>query len=72
MKEFNEAESIINTTGSYSGNAYLDASFLYSKGSFRKKIQELFKSKDLYEDGITAIAFAGDFGNEYCGYAYLG
>ena len=73
MKEFNEAESIINTTGSYSGNAYLDAQLLVFKGIIQeKKYRNYLKAKDLYEDGITAIAFAGDFGNEYCGYAYLG
>ncbi len=73
IKDYNQAESIINAAGSNSGNVYLDAQLLVFKGIIQeKKYRNYIKAKDLYENGITTIAFAGDFGNEYCGYAYLG
>jgi len=71
--EYDQAENLIKSAGKKSGNAFFDAQLLIFNGILQeKKYKNYSLSEQLYEDGINAITFAGDFGNEYCGYAYLG
>lgn len=73
MNEYDQAESLIISAGSNSGNAYYDAQLLIFKGILsEKKYRNYTQAKKYYEEGINAISFAGDYGNDYCGYAYLG
>ncbi len=73
MKEYDQVESMINLAGNNTGNAYFDAQLLILNGLIQeKKYKNYSDARQLYEDGISAIAFTGDYGNEYCGYAYLG
>ncbi|NLA48436.1 MAG: hypothetical protein GX876_03125 [Bacteroidales bacterium] len=72
-KEYDLVESMINLAGNDTGNAYFDAQLLIFNGIIQeKKYKNYPDARQLYEDGISAIAFTGDYGNEYCGYAYLG
>jgi len=71
--EFDQAENLIKSAGKRSGYAFFDAQLLIFNGILQeKKYKNYMLSEQLYEEGINAITFAGDFGNEYCGYAYLG
>ena len=71
--EYDQAENLIKSAGKKSGNAFFDAQLLIFNGILQeKKYKNYSLSEQLYEDGINAITFAGDFGDEYCGYAYIG
>jgi hypothetical protein len=72
-KEYDLVENMISLTGNNTGNAYFDAQLLILNGIIQeKKYKNYQDARRLYENGISAIAFTGDYGNEYCGYAYLG
>jgi hypothetical protein len=73
MKEYGQAEDLIISSGVNSGNTYYDAQVLILNGILQeKKYKNYTLAKQLYEDGISAISFAGDYGNDLVGYAYLG
>ena len=73
MKEYGLVEEMIKTTVNNKKNAYFDAQLMIIKGIIQeKKYKNFALARQLYEGGISAIAFTGDYGNEYCGYAYLG
>jgi len=37
-----------------------------------KKYKDLERAKQFYEEGINTISLFGDYGNEFCAYAYFG
>jgi len=54
-------------------NKFYDAQLLIFNGILQeKKYRNYDLAEQFYEDGINAITFAGDYGDEFTGYAYLG
>ena len=73
LNEFNEAEDIIKHSIQNSGNAYFDAQVMIFNGILQeKKYKNLNAAKQFYEEGINALSPFGDYGNEFCAYAYFG
>ncbi len=73
IKEYDKAESITRSYGKESGNTFFDAQLLIFNGILQeKKYRNYDLAQKYYEEGINAITFAGDYGNEYAAYAYLG
>ncbi|HBE41657.1 MAG TPA: hypothetical protein DDW27_10725 [Bacteroidales bacterium] len=73
IKEYGQAENLIKSYRYKSGNKFLDAQILIFNGILQeKKYSNYSLAEKYYEDGINAITFAGDFGDEFTGYAYLG
>lgn len=73
LREYDQAESIIKSVEKKTNNPYFRAQLLIFNGIIQeKKYKNHTLAEKFYEDGINAIAFAGDFGNEYSGIAYLG
>lgn len=71
--EYDEAEDLIRDCSEKSKNIFLNAQVLIYSGLIQeKKYRNYDLAKQYYEDGISAISFAGDYGNEFSGYAYLG
>jgi len=73
LNEFAEAENIINDSRQNTGNAYFNAQVMIFKGILQeKKYKDLEKATQFYEEGINTISLFGDYGNEFCAYAYFG
>lgn len=73
IKEYDKAENIVRSSAKKSGNAFFDTQLLIFNGILQeKKYRNYDLAQKYYEDGINAITFAGDYGNEYAAYAYLG
>lgn len=73
IRDYDQAENYISSVEKRSGNQYVDAQILIFKGIVQeKKYKNLILAEQYYEKGVDAIAFAGDYGNDYCGLAYLG
>ncbi len=73
IKEYDQAEFLVKSAGKKSGNNYFDAQLHVFNGILQeKKYRNYELAQQYYEDCINAIAFAGDYGNEFTGYAYLG
>jgi len=73
IKDYDQAENLIKSSLKSSGNTFYDAQVMVFNGILQeKKYQNFTLAKQLYEDGINSITFSGDYGNEFCGYAYLG
>lgn len=72
IKEYDEAEGLLTINGN-KPNKFYDAQVLIFNGILQEKKYRNYKqAEQFYEAGINAISFAGDFGDEFSGYAYLG
>jgi len=73
LKQYDQAEELLNTTGNNSADRYFDAQVLIFKGILQeKKYRNFALAKKFYEEGISSASFFGNYANEYCGYAYMG
>ncbi len=73
LKEYDKAEDQIINYGKRTGNGYYDAQILILSGVLQeKKYRNYDLAEQCYEKGIEAISQYGAYGNEYCGYAWLG
>jgi tetratricopeptide (TPR) repeat protein len=73
LKQYDQAEEYLKIPDNNSGNRYYDAQVLIFKGILQeKKYGNYALAKKFYEEGISSVSVIGDYGNEYCGYAYMG
>jgi hypothetical protein len=73
MHKYDEAEIFINKTTKETSNVFFIAAMKIFSGIVQeKKYRNYELAKQLYTEGISAIMPFGYYGNEYCGYAYLG
>lgn len=73
IKRYDDAENILNGSYPNSRNVYCDAQLMIFKGILQeKKYKNYQTAKLMYEDGISSISPFGSYGEEFCGYAYLG
>jgi hypothetical protein len=73
VKDYDEAESVLNTFGLKNDNGYFDALSLIFNGILQeKKYQNYSMAEQYYEDGITAVSAFGSYGEEYAAYAWFG
>lgn len=73
LKEYDKAENILGLTDNGSGNTFYDAQADIFRGILsEKKYSDPEIARKYYEKGIKSISAFGDYGNEFCGYGYLG
>jgi hypothetical protein len=73
LKEYDEAEKLINISTDGDGNKYLQAQLFIFNGLLQeKKYKNNELAEDYYNKGLNSISFAGEYGNEYAAYAYFG
>jgi tetratricopeptide (TPR) repeat protein len=73
LHKYDEAEIIINDAGKETSNVFFCAQIKIFNGILQeKKYRNYVLAKQFYVEGISALMPFGDYGNEYCAYAYLG
>jgi len=73
VKDYNEAESMINSSRKKSNNAYFQAQLSILNGIlYEKKYSSLDQAQAYYTKGLKDIAPFGAIGSEYQAYAYFG
>ncbi len=73
LKEYDQAETIIEASRKDTPNTFFDAQIMIFNGIIQeKKYRDYTLAKQYYEEGISALSKLGDYGNDYIGFAYLG
>jgi hypothetical protein len=73
IKQYDEAESLINSSGKEISNSYFQAQLTIFKGILKeKKYHDTEMAQQYYEKGVINISPFCDLGNEYAAYAYFG
>jgi hypothetical protein len=73
IKEYDQAEDLIISSGSNEENSFYKAQVSIFKGIIHeKKYHDNKLARQYYNMGIKAIAVFGDYGNEFEAYAYFG
>lgn len=73
IKNYDQAEKIINSPQSKTNNNYYNAQITILKGILNeKKNKDLKKAEQLYSDGIAQITQFGSYGDQYAAYAWFG
>ncbi len=73
IKQYDEAEKLIHSSGSKTKNSYYAAQLTIFNGILKeKKYHDYNQARELYIKGIKEISLFGDFGNEFAAYAYFG
>lgn len=72
-KQYNEAERIMSVLPDNSWNRYFSAQLTILKGIIQeKKYLNIESAVNYYNQGISELAFFGDYGHEYTAYGYFG
>jgi hypothetical protein len=72
-KRYDEAETLIRSSDSLTGNSYLQAQFTVFNGILEeKKYHNYVEAKKYYYKGVNDFSFFGYYGNEYTAYACFG
>lgn len=73
LKQYDKVEEIINNQENISSVSFFDGQIMVFSGILQeKKYKNYSLASDLYEKGINILSQLGEFGNEYCAYAYFG
>ena len=73
LKQYDEAEKLINTFQKETENKYFQVQILILKGILQeKKYHDNFLAQQYYNSGINRISVYGEYGHEYAAYAYFG
>lgn len=73
IKNYDQAEKIINLPQSKTNNKYYEAQITILRGILdEKKNKDLQKAEQLYNDGIAEISKFGSYGDQYAAYAWFG
>jgi hypothetical protein len=73
LKKYDEAESLIQSSGIDDGNSYYKAKLSVFNGILQeKKYHNLVQAQEFYSTGIRDIADFGAYGFEFAAYAYFG
>lgn len=73
LKQYDDAEVLIESLLTDTDNSYSQAQLSILKGIIKeKKYSDYAAASQLYNNGISAISLFGDYGNEYSAYAYFG
>lgn len=73
IKQYDEAEMLINSNSIIINNKYCLAQFSVLNGIIQeKKYHDPEKAMQLYNQGVREISLFGDYGNDYAAYAYFG
>lgn len=73
LKNYDEAEKIVETVPDRSSNSFLTAQLSIFKGILAEKKYHDFESAQiLYRKGILELSRFGEFANEYTAYCYFG
>jgi hypothetical protein len=73
VKQYSEAESMINSSRKNSNNEYFQAQLSILNGIlYEKKYNNLKQAQTYYSRGLKEISPFGEFGNEFKAYAYFG
>jgi hypothetical protein len=73
MKQYDEAENLINSNGKDINYAYFQAQLSVFRGILQeKKYHDIVRSGEYYNSGIQGLAAFGDYGNEFAAYAWFG
>lgn len=73
LKQYDKAEEIIRNQGNIASGSFFDGQLMVFNGILQeKKYKDYSLAGDLYEKGINILSRLGEFGNEYCAYAYFG
>jgi len=73
VKQYDEAEKLILSTGSRMNNAFFRAQVIVFNGILKeKKYRDMSAASEYYREGLNALVPFSDFGNEYSAYACYG
>jgi len=73
LKQYDEAEMVIRTTGKSDANQFYRAALNIFNGIIQeKKYNNNELAMNLYQKGINEISVFGAYGNEYAAYGYFG
>jgi len=73
VKKYDQAESLIISSGNDNSNHYYQAQLSIFNGILQeKKYHDNKKAEEYYNKGIRDISIFGEYGNEFCAYAYFG
>lgn len=73
VKKYDQAESLIITSGNDFTNPYCQAQLSIFNGILQeKKYHDSEKAKQYYNKGISDISIFGEYGNEFGAFAYFG
>jgi hypothetical protein len=73
MKQYDEAEKLLNASSETEVNKYFQARFLILNGILQEKKYHAFKlAQQNYNQGISDIALYGKYGKEFSAFAYFG
>lgn len=73
IKNYDEAELIIDANGETNKNDFYQGQLLVLKGILQeKKYRNYILAKQLYEEGINALTPIGSYADDYIAYAYFG
>lgn len=73
LKKYDKAEEIIRKQENTASESFFDGQLMVFNAILQeKKYKNYSLAGDLYEKGINILSQLGEFGNEYCAYAYFG
>jgi hypothetical protein len=73
VKQYDEAEKLILSTGRRMNNAFFRAQVIVFNGILKeKKYRDMSAASEYYREGLNALVPFSDFGNEYSAYACYG
>lgn len=73
LKNYDEAEAIIASTGRETGNSYFEAQLAVFNGILKeKKYKNYLQARNYYNKAINDLSGFGYYGNDYSSYAYFG
>jgi hypothetical protein len=73
MKDYDEADKLLQNTQDVNWNKYFKAQLIILKGILQeKKYRNYQLAQQYYNTGINEISLFGKYGNEYAAYAYFG
>jgi hypothetical protein len=73
LKNYDEADTLVESIAKESANKYLQAQLSFFKGILReKKYLDNISARQYYKKGLLDISSFGDYGDEYAAYCYFG